>query len=45
MDAAPDSTRRQVRAYGAYLVLRESYPWMPVFFLYFNAHLGLGQVL
>lgn len=37
--------RGNLRYYRAYLLLREAYPWMPIFFIYFSDALPLSQVL
>lgn len=37
--------RDNLRYYRAYLLLREAYPWMPIFFIYFSDALPLSQVL
>ncbi len=46
----PDETRqraleRNLSLYTAYLLGRETYFWMPVFFLFFSSRLGLDEVL
>ena len=41
----PEGLEANLRAYTLYLVGRESYFWMPVFFLYFGAHLPVAKVL
>ena len=41
----PEGLEANLRACTLYLVGRESYFWMPVFFLYFGAHLPVAKVL
>lgn len=49
MTREPEQDTRKLegnlKAYTIYLLGREGYFWMPVFFLYFSAHLPIAQVL
>ena len=49
MTREPEQDARKLegnlKAYTLYLLGREGYFWMPVFFLYFSAHLPMAEVL
>lgn len=45
MADSSEAMRRNVRLYPWYAALFNAFFWMPVFFLYFGAHLPLAQVL